>query len=249
LQNWQSTEDRHSAIIALAEARPGLGYEAIGAQFGVSGSCVSTISRARKASRDVFLTDLTGRTPGDCALAGVMFFAAWLLHSIRLAAALAIALLAMQAPGDHARVSGGTAAARAQLRPGNRPAEGLGATLLRIAPEEDEGRFLTQLRAVEPSNAETLSAALERERTLQASYDRIEHSPDLLRPTIAAKDVAAEDGGSRRQIAQTALHSFAPQLDLSFAAAVYGLGGLFLGSLIGELLTAALFRRRHLLTQ
>jgi hypothetical protein len=99
LQNWQSTEDRHSAIIALAEARPGLGYEAIGAQFGVSGSCVSqTISRARKASRDVFLTDLTGRTPGDCALAGVMFFAAWLLHSIRLAAALAIALLAMQAP-------------------------------------------------------------------------------------------------------------------------------------------------------
>jgi len=118
-----------------------------------------------------------------------------------------------------------------------------------IAPEEDEGRFLTQLRAVEPSNAETLSAALEHERSLQASYDRIEHSPDLLRPIIAAKDVAAEDGGSRRQIAQTALHSFAPQLDLSSAAAVYGLGGLFLGSLIGELLTAALFRRRHLLTQ
>jgi hypothetical protein len=40
-------------------------------------------------------------------------------------------------------------------------------------------------------------------------------------------------------------HSFAPQLDLSFAAAMYGLAGLFLGSLIGELLTAALFPRRH----
>jgi hypothetical protein len=34
--------------------------------------------------------------------------------------------------------------------------------------------------------------------------------------------------------------SFTPQLDLSFAAAVYGLIGLFLGSLIGELLVAAL---------
>jgi len=34
--------------------------------------------------------------------------------------------------------------------------------------------------------------------------------------------------------------SYAPQLDLSFAAAVYGLAGLFLGSLMGELLVAAL---------
>ena len=118
-----------------------------------------------------------------------------------------------------------------------------------IAPEEDERRFLAQLRAVEPSNAETLSAAPERERSLQASYDRIEHSPDLLRPIVVAKDVAADDGGSRRQIAQTVFHSFAPQLDLSLAAAVYGLVGLFLGSLIGELLTAALFRRRPLIVR
>jgi len=34
--------------------------------------------------------------------------------------------------------------------------------------------------------------------------------------------------------------SYAPQLDLSFAAAVYGLAGLFLGSLMGELLVTAL---------
>jgi hypothetical protein len=37
--------------------------------------------------------------------------------------------------------------------------------------------------------------------------------------------------------------SFAPQLDLSFAAAVYGLVGLFLGSFIGELVVAALLPR------
>jgi hypothetical protein len=115
-----------------------------------------------------------------------------------------------------------------------------------IAPAEDEGRVLAQLRAVEPSNAETLAAALDRERSLRASYDRIESSPDLSRPIVAAKDVAGDETGPRRQIAETVFDSFTPQLDLSFAAAVYGLAGLFLGSLVGELVAAALLSRHRL---
>lgn len=114
-----------------------------------------------------------------------------------------------------------------------------------ISPDGDEGRFLAQLRAVEPSNAETLAASLERERSLRESYDRIEQATELLRPIVAAKDVAGDEGGHRRQIAQTVLDSFMPQLDLSFAAAIYGLVGLFLGSLIGELLTTAILPRRR----
>jgi hypothetical protein len=112
-----------------------------------------------------------------------------------------------------------------------------------IAEGEDEGRFLSQLRAVEPSNAETL-AAVDRQRSLRASYQRIVRSPDLLPPIIAAKDVAEDEEGGRLQIAATVFDSFAPQLDLSFAAAAYGLG-LFLGSLIGELLVAALLPRHR----
>jgi DDE domain/Protein of unknown function (DUF2937) len=50
----------------------------------------------------------------------------------------------------------------------------------------------------------------------------------------------------RRQIAKTVFDNFAPQLDLSFAAAVYGLVGLFLGSLLAELLVAALLPRNQL---
>ena len=69
---------------------------------------------------------------------------------------------------------------------------------------------------------------------------------DLLRPIIAAKDVAEDEGDRRRQIAEAAFDSFAPQLDLSFAAAIYGLVGLFLGSLIGELLVASLLPRHRL---
>jgi hypothetical protein len=67
-----------------------------------------------------------------------------------------------------------------------------------------------------------------------------------LRPIVAAKDVAGDEAGARRQIAETVFDSFAPQLDLSFAAAVSGLVGLFLGSLLGELFAAVLLPRHRL---
>ena len=174
-----------------------------------------------------------------------MILAAWLLHSIRLAAALATALLAMQAPA----VTREYQAALLQLvRSSDQEIAEREASAQRfygIAPGGNEDRFLAELRAVEPSNAETLAAALERERSLHQSYDRIEQASDLLRPIVAGKDVAADESGPRRQIAHTVFDSFTPQLDLSLAAAVYGLAGLFLGSLIGELSTVALLPRRH----
>jgi hypothetical protein len=175
-----------------------------------------------------------------------MILAAWLLHSIRLAAALGMALLAMQAPA----ITREYQAALLQLvRSSDQEIAQRKASAERfygIAPGEDEAHFLSQLRAVEPSNAETLAAAIDRQRGLKASYDRIERRSDLLRPIEAAEDVVADEDGPRRQIARTVFDSFAPQLDLSFAAAVYGLAGLFLGSLIGELLTATLFPRHRL---
>jgi hypothetical protein len=112
----------------------------------------------------------------------MMFLAGWLLHSIRLAAALGLALLAMQAPA----VTREYQAALLQLV-GSSDGEiaqrkASAERFYGIAPGEDDGRFLAQLRAVEPSNAETLAAALDRRRSLRASYERIERSPDLLRP-------------------------------------------------------------------
>jgi hypothetical protein len=175
-----------------------------------------------------------------------MFLAGWLLHSIRLAVALGLALLAMQAPA----VTREYQAALLQLvRSAEQEIAQRKASAERfygIAASTDEDRFLAQLRAVEPSNAETLAAELDRQRGLRASYDRIEHSPDLLRPLVAAKDVVENGGSPRHQIAETVFDSFAPQLDLSFAAAIYGLVGLFLGSLLAELLVAALLSRHRL---
>src|ERR1700730_2594710 len=96
-------------------------------------------------------------------------------------------------------------------------------------PIENEEGFVTRLRAVEPSNAATFAVALAREKSLRASYDRIKRDPDLWRPITAARDVLNDDAGARRQIAQTVFESFAPQLDLSVATAIYGLAGLFPG--------------------
>jgi len=169
-----------------------------------------------------------------------MLFAGWLIHSIRLAAALGAALLAMQAPA----VTREYQAALLQLvRSSDQEIAQRKSSAQRfygIAPGEDEGRFLAQLRSVEPSNAETLAAALERGHSLRESYDRIEQSPGLLRPIVAAEDILGVETSARRQIAKTVFDGFAPQLDLSSAAAVYGLLGLFLGSLLGELVAAVL---------
>jgi Protein of unknown function (DUF2937) len=173
-----------------------------------------------------------------------MLLAAWLLNSIRLAAALGIAILAMQAPA----VTREYQAALLQLvRSSDEDIAQRKASAQRFynIPTDDEERFIARLRVVEPSNAETLANALEREKSLHASYERIERKPDLLRPIAAARDVFADETGARRQIAQTVFDSYAPQLDLSFAAVIYGLAGLFLGSLIGELITASLAPRRH----
>jgi hypothetical protein len=116
-----------------------------------------------------------------------MFLAGWLLHSIRLAAALGLALVAMQAPA----VTREYQAALLQLvRSSDEEIAQRKASAQRfygIAPGEDEGRFLAQLRAVEPSNAETLAAAFDRQRSLRASYERIVRCARLLPPRMSPR--------------------------------------------------------------
>src|SRR4029077_2120394 len=88
-----------------------------------------------------------------------MLLGVWLLHSIRLAAALGLALVAMQAPA----VTREYQAALLQLvRSSDQEIAQRKTSAQRfygIAEVEDGGRFLAQLRAVELSNAEPLAAA------------------------------------------------------------------------------------------
>src|SRR5437016_6278733 len=136
-----------------------------------------------------------------------MLLAAWLLHSVRLAAALGMTIVAMQAPA----VTREYQAALLQLvRSSGEDIAQRKASAQRFygIPIENEERFMAQLRAVEPSNAETLTRVLAGEKSLRASYDRIERDPVLWRPIAAAKDVLNDDTGARRQIAQTVFESF-----------------------------------------
>ena len=173
-----------------------------------------------------------------------MLFGAWLLHSVRLAAALGMAIVAMQAPAVTREYQGALLQLVRSLGEDIAQRKGSAQRFYGI-PIENEEHFIARLRAVEPSNAETLANAVAREKSLRASFNRIERDADLWRPITAAKDVLNDDTGARRQIAQTVFESFVPQLDLSFSAAIYGLAGLFLGSLIGELVTAAFLSRQH----
>src|ERR1700756_5266728 len=92
-----------------------------------------------------------------------MILTAWLLHSIRLSAALGMALLLMQAPA----VTREYQAALLQLaRSSDQEIAERKASAQRfygIGSGEDDKRFLSELQAVEPSNAQTLVALAERE--------------------------------------------------------------------------------------
>src|SRR4029077_9906784 len=167
----------------------------------------------------------------------MMLLGTWLLHSVRLAAGAWMAIVTMQAPA----VTREYQAALLQLvRSAGEEIAQRKASAQRFyaIPIENEERFIASLRAVEPSNAEPFADAFAREKSLRASRDRIERDPALWRPSTAARDVLNDDTDTRHQIAQTVFESFAPQFDLSFAAAIYGLAGLFLGSLVGELTIA-----------
>jgi hypothetical protein len=83
-----------------------------------------------------------------------MLLGAWLLHSVRLAAALGMAIVVMRAPA----VTREYQAALLQLmRSSGEDIAQRKASAQRFygIPIDNEERFVTRLRSVEPSNAET----------------------------------------------------------------------------------------------
>ncbi len=166
------------------------------------------------------------------------FLARWLSESLGLALALAFAVAAMQAPS----LTHDYAAALLQV------AREAGHDIdLRIAAAreryaitaEDDAQFVAALRAFEPSNAETLAAAMDRTRRLRAAYDRIAGAPPLLQPLVAVWDAIADAPGDRAMIRRTLLETYTPQLSFSTGAVLYGLAGLLLGTLTARLLLSA----------
>jgi DUF2937 family protein len=108
-----------------------------------------------------------------------------------------------------------------------------------IAPADDAA-FLEALRKVEPSNAETLVAAIDRAHRIELAYGRIADARPLFQPIIAAWEVLSGPRDDTAGIRQTVLETYHPEVSLTAAGAVYGLVGLALGTLIARAVLALL---------
>lgn len=166
------------------------------------------------------------------------FFARWLEDWLGLALALLAAVLTMQAPAlTHEYASALLQVARDARHDIDQRMESA-RQFYAISATDDDG-FIAALRAVEPSNAETLAASLGRTRHLQACYDRIAAARPLFQPIVAAWQAMRDDSGERAIIRRTLLETYVPSIGLNLAAAAYGLAGLLLGTLVSRALLSA----------
>jgi hypothetical protein len=175
------------------------------------------------------------------------FFREWISGSLVTGAALAGAIVAMQAPALTREYAG----ALLQLAQDSRQdveQRMASARQYYAIREGSDTEVIERLKAVEPSNAETLALSVERSRTFAEAYARIDARPALLQPIAAATDaILADPQGYKRNVFRTLLRTYAVQLTFTPGAALYGVAGLFLGSLVARVLLAlpaSLLRRR-----
>ncbi|MXP63371.1 DUF2937 family protein [Roseomonas sp. M0104] len=171
------------------------------------------------------------------------FIGRWLADSIRLGLALLLALAAMQLPAlAHGYVSALQQVALATERDIAERQE-IARQFYRLPLAAQEAEVMARLREAEPANAAGLVASRERMAILRATHDRIAAASPLIQPVLALWDGLRDARADKHAILMTTLESHVPAVMLSAAPATYGLAGLMLGLLLGELLLTP-FRRR-----
>jgi hypothetical protein len=163
------------------------------------------------------------------------FLKRWLSHSVRLALALVLAVIAMQAPAFTHDYSTALLQVSADARRDVDQREAAARQYYSL-PAGDDAALIQALQAHEPANAETLAHSVDRVSSLQAARLHIEGSFAVLQPIVALVDAAHDPGGYKAPIWRTTLQTYIIHLDLTLAAVLYGAVGLLLGSLIGHLL-------------
>ena len=163
------------------------------------------------------------------------FLGRWFSDALRLALSLAGALLFMQAPAlSHEYAAALLQVADAQRR--DISAREATARTYYDLPSASEDVLLSTLRAREPSNAAGLDQSRTEVAALAAAEDRIGQSAPLFSPLVAAWDLATAPDGGKRAVAEQAVRSFAPTLQLSEAALAWALAGVILGAFLAQLL-------------
>ena len=167
------------------------------------------------------------------------FVGRWLSHMLSLVVALPFAVIAMQAPA----LTHDYAAALLQVTQDARfdieQRKASARQFYSIAATDDAG-VVAALKPVEPSNAATLVLSIERVHVLRGVYDRLGATPAVVQPLVALSDAFDDPHGYKAAVWRRLLGTYDMQLSLSTAAILYGLAGLFAGSLAAQLCLALL---------
>lgn len=167
------------------------------------------------------------------------FMARWLSDAIGLVCALACAVLAMQLPALTRDYMSALLQISQDARRDIDQREASARQYYHITDTTD-AQVVAALKEHEPSNAVTLQESLDRAGALQAAYNRINTTPPLLQPPVAALDALRDDRGFRLTVLRTTIASYTPQIVLSLAAGVYGVVGLILGSFVAQAVVSIL---------
>lgn len=162
------------------------------------------------------------------------FLRRWLSHSVRLALALLLAIIAMQAPAFTNDYATALLQVGADARRDIDQREAAARQYYSL-PAGDDASLVQALQAHEPANAETLTRSVDRVAALRAARDHIGANPAVMQPLVALADAAHDPDGYKAAIWRTELQSYRVHLELTVAAILYGAGGLLLGSLLGHL--------------
>jgi hypothetical protein len=168
------------------------------------------------------------------------FLGRWLSDALRFATALTGAIMLLQAPAFTREY---TAALLQVAEDSGRDIEQRKLSARQhygIPVDADDPTFLAALGQHEPSNAETLTLSMERNRVLRSAYERITARSALLQPFTAVVDAAVRDEhGYKAAVLRTLVQTYVVQIDFHLASVIYGLAGLFAGSLLGQLIVTA----------
>ncbi|HEX4192501.1 MAG TPA: DUF2937 family protein [Stellaceae bacterium] len=164
------------------------------------------------------------------------FLKRWLSHSVRLALALLLAVIAMQAPAFTHDYATALLQVSADARRDVDQRETAARHYYSLPAGGDDASLIQALQAHEPANAETLAHSVDRVSSLQAARGHIDGTMAIFQPMIALADAAHDPGGYKAAIWRTELQTYTIHLDLTLAAIFYGAVGLLLGSLLGHVL-------------
>jgi hypothetical protein len=171
----------------------------------------------------------------------VGFLGRWLTESVSLALSLAFALAAMQVPALTHDYKAALLQVSEDVRRDVDQREASAKHFYNLTASTDQDVILA-LKPFEPSNAEGLENSLDRAHNLRAAYDRIDATSPILQPVVAAADLIEDTKGYKSAVLGTMLATFAPQVVISLAAAVYGVLGLVVGSFLAQLIIAVFAR-------